>query len=82
MPSPVDPELMTLLYFALRAPIGISVESDNVDRLRTKLYDARTKLADPELELLMLVPDPNRPATHLFIAKKRIKIEGATTDES
>lgn len=80
MPSPIDPELLTLLYSAMRAQVGISVETDNVDRLRTKLYAARAKIGDPELELLMLTPDPARPATHLFIAKTRIKIEGASPD--
>jgi len=82
MPSPVDPELLSLLYSALRAEIGISVETDNVDRLRNKLYDARAKLQDPDLELLFLAPDPARPSTHLFIAKKRIKLEGEPDAEN
>jgi hypothetical protein len=82
MSSPVDPELLSLLYSALRAEIGISVATDNVERLRNKLYAARKSLMDPDLELLFLAPDPDRPSTHLFIAKKRITLEGAPDAEN
>ena len=77
-----DPELLALLYSALRATIGISIETDDPERLRQKLYQIRAKEMDPELSLLMFAPDPQRPTTHLFIAKTKVKIEGEADDQT
>lgn len=80
--SEPDPDLLAILYSALRSSIGVMVATDNVERLRNKLYAARSKAEDPDLEILMLAPDPKRPTTHLLVAKKRIIVEGETNAET
>lgn len=80
--SDSDPALLALLYRALRETIGLSIATDDPERLRQKLYQIRAKEMDPALMLLMLAPDPKRPTTHLFIAKTKVKLEGEPDAET
>ncbi len=76
-----EEELIAMLYDAFASEVGISVAASNVGRLQQRLYQTRAKLADPDLSLLMLSPDPARPETHLFICKTRIQVAGEGKEE-
>lgn len=78
--SPPDPDLLALLYRALREEVGLSIAVENPERLRQKLYQVRAKIADPDLEALMILPDPDRTATHLFICKKRVRVDAEPSE--
>ncbi len=60
--------LLELLYEALRAEIGVSVATEDVGKLRQKLYALRRE--DPSLRCLSLVPSPVNPNGELWILKK------------
>ena len=45
-------------YQALRADVGIEIETDDRERLRQRLYQDRTKALDPELDGLSIVFSP------------------------
>lgn len=75
MSSP-DPDLTAILYRALRSEYGLSIATSNPELLRQRFYRARGELGDPNLDAIFFAPDPARPDTHLFLMKKRVKIEG------
>lgn len=60
---------LELLYDALRAEIGIVVETNDPERLRMKLYAARKE--DPQLGVLSFVISPTTPETDLWILKSK-----------
>lgn len=59
--------LLETLYDALREPLGIVVETNDVERLRQKLYALRKD--HPDLADLSLVPSPTTP-NQLWILKR------------
>jgi len=59
-----------LLYLALASEIGIVLSTDNPSLLQQKLYAARRKACDPELDQLSLTPSRSSPDTELWIVKK------------
>lgn len=71
MPKP-DPDHLELLYRALNtSERGIIVETNSVERLRAKLYEARK--ADPDLAVLSFTVSPTAPETQLWIVKRHGK---------
>jgi len=58
------------LYAALASPLGIILETDDIERLRQRLYAVRKSLADPALDNLSLVQSPLDP-NHLWIVKRK-----------
>lgn len=68
-----------MLYAALSDPVGISYSVDvgKVESFRQQLYQQRAKLKDPALDDLGILPDPERPATHLWIVKKKVQVDEA-----
>ncbi len=57
------------LYNALRSPLGIILECNNVSRLRQQLYAERRAAEDPALNDLSFVPSPLNPQ-HLWVVKR------------
>lgn len=53
-----EAEYKFIWYSALAARYGIVVETDNVERLKAKLYDARSKTGDPMLNDISIRPSP------------------------
>jgi len=73
--------LIEVLYRALTAPLGIVVETDDVEFLRQKLYAARRTLPEIEdLGHLSFVPSPTNPQ-QLWIVNRNAT-RGDTTTES
>lgn len=62
-----DPSLVELLYKALNSTHGILATTNDVERLRQKLYEARK--IDEELSVLILSPYPTDPKRKLAIIK-------------
>lgn len=56
-------------YQALRSAHGIVLSSEDRERLRGKLYEARRDAADRDLECLGIVLSPTDP-NELWIVKK------------
>ena len=61
--------LLEYLYAALRSPHGVCLQTDDVERLRAKLYACRKAALDPELDCLSILPSPTDPS-QLWIIKK------------
>ncbi len=59
---------LELLYDALREEVGLVVTTNNVERLRARLYALRRK--DDDLAVLSFVISPINPNTELWILKK------------
>lgn len=70
-------DLITHLYRAASTPRGIVLESEDVPRLRTRLYAIMQK--HPEFGNLSLIPNPLNPA-ELFILNKDPIDEGKGSD--
>lgn len=66
--------LLELWYLALRAELGIKVQSDNPENLRPRLYAARAEAGDPQLEELSIFMPPE-PAGELWIMRRTINDE-------
>lgn len=66
-------DLLEKLYDALRAPIGIVVETEDPERLRQKLYALRKERqdADPQLRVLSFMISPTNPGSELWILKAK-----------
>ena len=64
-----DNDLMSLLYQAQAHPRGIVIESDDVERVRQKLY---ALMRDNEIfSSLSLIPSPLNPRELLIIQKEQ-----------
>ncbi len=68
-------EYLEHLYAALHSEsgCGIMLETDDVERLRQKLYPLRKQ--DPALAVLSFVPDPTTPG-RLWIVKRQEVTDG------
>lgn len=66
-------DLLEKLYDALRAPLGIVVETNDPERLRAKLYALRRERqdSDPQLRCLSFVISPTNPGSELWIIKTK-----------
>lgn len=64
-------EALELWYAALHSesPFGIVVETDGLERLRAKMYQARASCDDPSLENLVITTSPINP-NQLWIVKQ------------
>lgn len=60
--------MIEILYDALASDLGIIVHTDDVPRLRQKLYAERRK--DPALKALAFTPSPTSPGSELWIVKR------------
>ncbi len=61
---------MELLYEALHSPLGLVVETEDVEKLRQKLYSVRRSVNAPELSVLSFVTSPLLPRTNLWIVRR------------
>ena len=68
--SPID--WLEMWYEALRSPYGIAIATDDIDRARAKLYEARRLADDPELDALAVTISPT-VTSQLWIIHKEIK---------
>lgn len=59
---------LELLYRAFNSPFGIVVQTDDPERLRTRLYPVRKE--DPELECIAICVSPTAPNSELWLVKK------------
>lgn len=74
-------ELEALLYQALAEPIGLVCQAEPSFELgRQRLYAARKRIADPDLDGLQLRASPF-PEGNLLIIRETIKIERSTSHE-
>jgi hypothetical protein len=64
--------LLEMWYLALREPIGISVATNNADRMRQKLYQVRKAANDPALAALMLHTSPRNPSGEIIITHREV----------
>lgn len=62
-------EILEHWYRALHAEIGICLLTDDLERLRQKLYVARRDANDPSLDALSIVTSPISP-NQLWIVKR------------
>lgn len=65
--------MLELLYQALASPLGIVIETTDVERLRQRLYAERREAKDESLAALGLVPSRTAPESELWIVKKDAK---------
>lgn len=65
-PPPIH--MTEILYQAVASPIGVIVATNDVTRLRAKLYTLRR--ADPLFANIALVPSPTNPSSELWVVKK------------
>ena len=63
-----DLPLIEHLYRALTAQFGVVLRTENVERLRAKLYVLRKQ--DPDLAVLSINISRTSPETELWIVKK------------
>lgn len=64
-------ELLELMYAALREPLGLKVATNDPDRLRKKLYQARARSNDPNLMILTFSASRTRPNSELLIIRRK-----------
>lgn len=64
--------LLELWYRALAEPIGVSITTNNADRMRQKLYQARKAAGDPALASLMLHTSPRNPSGEIVITHREV----------
>lgn len=62
--------MLEILYQALASARGIVVKTNDVERLRAKLYALRRETGDPALKPIALVPSPTAPEEELWIVRK------------
>lgn len=60
--------MIELLYKALEEEIGVKVATDDVERLRQKLY--RLRKENPTFEPLSFVTSPTNPNGEIWIVKR------------
>ena len=72
--------MIELLYAALLSPLGVVVETTDVERLRQKLYAIRREAKDEALAELSFVPSPTSD-TQLWIVKKSRGSNGSDETE-
>lgn len=61
---------LEFLYQALEHPYGIAVSTNNPERLRVRLYEARRQAQNPNFEALTFTPSRSNPAGELWIIRK------------
>ena len=57
-----------LLYRAFNSPVGIIIETDDLERFRQRLYAARAQ--DEDLRCISICVSPSDPARQLWLVKK------------
>jgi hypothetical protein len=69
MASAPDSTIVSLLYQALEADIGIAVSVTNPSTAKQKFYATRRLLADPALDALQFRTSPHNTSGELWIVK-------------
>lgn len=64
--------MLEFLYQALSAPFGIVLRTNDVEKLRARLYAARKEAQDLDLDNLSLVPSPYS-SSELWILRRAPK---------
>ena len=68
---------LEILYMALREPLGLIVDSGgDFQRTVQKLYQARYKALDPDLDCLQFRRSPNDPEGEVWIVNIRNSADG------
>jgi hypothetical protein len=62
-------EPLEILYQALASPIGLVIAVGDFVKDQAKLYQARSKSGDPDLEVLQFRRSPHNPEQELWIVK-------------
>ena len=65
-----NPTLIDLLYKALRAEVGIIVDSNDPPKLRQRLYVVRRESGDEDLNTLSFLISRTYPESQLLIVRK------------
>lgn len=65
-----QPPLVEFLHRALSARYGIVISTNDVERLRQKLYAARREAQSPDFEALIFAPSRANPTSELWIVRK------------
>lgn len=71
----MSPNLLEFWYSALRSPKGVVIETDDPERLKQRLYKARTEAYDTDLDGVSIVQSPTTP-NQLWLVKKRPDTDG------
>lgn len=65
-----DPEIITLLYAALDAELGVIVKTNKPASLKQKIYQTRKLIDAPELDQISCVESVTDPEGSLWLVKK------------
>lgn len=63
-------EYSFIWYSALASPFGIIVETDDTEKLKARLYAARSEAMDPDLQNISIKVSPFNPS-HLWLVKRK-----------
>ncbi len=63
-------DYLELWYTALHDPVGLKIQTNDADRLKQKLYQARKSADDPNLSLLTVLTSPLHQQTEVWIAHR------------
>lgn len=62
-------EYIEFLYRALDTPLGVVIETSDVELLRTRLYAARREAMNPDFRFLTFTPSRSDPKGALWIVR-------------
>lgn len=65
----MNTQLLDIWYRALRADLGIRVQTEDARRLKSRLYKVRSDANDPDLDGLALRTSPEDPAHEIWITR-------------
>lgn len=77
---PSDLNVLELWYAALRNPYGVKVITNDVNRMKAKLYAERKAADDPALAALMIQTSSANPTGELFINHRLINTDEGASD--
>lgn len=82
MTSALEIQFGPLLYQALAEPIGLLLKAPEREKVRQKLYQARTAIGDPALAVLQFRVSPFAEGDLVICKGQTLQMARETTDKS